>query len=135
MLFALYYWNWPFWVDFFLIALIVLTVILAPIVASMLGNLADGAVGVVTWIMSLLSVAHYGMKFLFEWVYIAALVITIALLATGFLLSLLGVVRALHQETSAWKIGWIGMIVSVAGIALALRGYGISDALALLPLG
>lgn len=133
-LLALAYWDLPFWADFLLSAHVIGMVIAAPIAASsILGDVADAAVGVMTWMMLLLSLAIYTMKFLFEWVYIAALVVVIALFVLGSILSLLGVMMAPRRGTDAWQIGWTGLIVSVAGIALALSGYTIKDALVLLP--
>lgn len=132
-LFALAFWDLPFWADFLLSAYVVFLVIVIPVVASMLGDVTGAGISVMTWITLLLSLAIYGMKFLFEWVYVVALVVVITLFAVGFFLSLLGVVMAPRRGTDAWQVGWTGMMVSAAGAALAISGYTVSDAVVLLP--
>lgn len=129
---ALAYWDLPLWADLVLSAYIVVLVVAVPIAFGALDWIEE-AVSITTLISLLVSFAIYGLKLLFEWVYIVGLVIVIVLLAIGFLFSLWSVCKAQRRGTAPWRIGWTGMIVSVAGIALALSGYTVRDALVLLP--
>ena len=133
-LFALAYGDLPFWADFLLSAYVVALVVAAPIVAKIVLDLPEAAVGIMTWMWLLVSFVIYSMKILFEWASVVGLVIVIAMLVVGFLFSLWAVCKARRRGTDPWQIGWTGMAVSIAGIVLALSGYTVTDAVMLLPL-
>ena len=115
-------------------AYIISLVIVAPIIASSILDLSESAISIVTGIGLLVSFVIYGMKILFEWVHVVGLVLVITMMVVGFLLSLWAVRKAPHSGTDPWQIGWTGIIVSIAGIGLALSGFTVKDFIALLPL-